>query len=79
MGGMTIKAFRARLARFPDDSLCCGTFWLADDFLFLDDSLTHEEIEAAMEVAEDEHDAKTGFNWEHLESAIRTIKPAENR
>jgi hypothetical protein len=37
---MTVKAFIARLAQYPEDALCCGTFWLADDFLSLDGSLT---------------------------------------
>jgi hypothetical protein len=36
---MTIAAFKRRLSRYPDDALCCGTFWLADDFLSLDDTL----------------------------------------
>ncbi|SFN71307.1 hypothetical protein SAMN05216516_11531 [Izhakiella capsodis] len=47
---MTVKAFIARLARFPENTLCCGTFWLADDFLSLDDTLSPDDV-AALEVA----------------------------
>jgi hypothetical protein len=71
---MTIKAFKARLACYPDDALCCGTFWLAEDFLALDDRLDEETIDAAMEYAQDGHDADTGFNWSHLQAAIDEVK-----
>ncbi|EIW9272789.1 TPA: hypothetical protein R4Y95_005076 [Klebsiella variicola subsp. variicola] len=73
---MTVKAFSARLAQYPEDELCCGTFWLADDFLSLDDSLTEGDIEAAMERAQDSHDANDGFNWCHLQAAIDEVKRA---
>lgn len=46
---MTVRAFIARQAQYSDDALCCGTFWLADDFLALDDTLTEDDIDAAME------------------------------
>ncbi|MBG2089092.1 hypothetical protein I4481_27565, partial [Klebsiella pneumoniae] len=49
---MTVKAFIDRLSQYPDDALCCGTFWLADDFLSLDGSLTEGDIDAAMERAQ---------------------------
>ena len=71
---MTVKAFIARLAQYPEDALCCGTFWLADDFLSLDGSLTEDDIEAAMERAQDSHDANDGFNWSHLQAAIDEVK-----
>lgn len=71
---MTVKAFIARLALYPEDALCCGTFWLADDFLSLDDSLTEDDIDAAMEQAQDSHDANIGFNWNTLQSAIDKVK-----
>ena len=71
---MTVKAFIARLAQYPEDDLCCGTFWLADDFLSLDDSLTEGDIDAAMERAQDTHDANDGFNWSHLQAAIDEVK-----
>jgi hypothetical protein len=70
------NVFRARLAQYLEDELCCGTFWLADDFLSLDDSLTEGDIEAAMERAQDSHDANDGFNWSHLQAAIDEVKRA---
>ncbi|ELG2268028.1 hypothetical protein RNZ15_004137 [Salmonella enterica] len=72
---MTVAAFKHRLSRYPDDALCCGTFWLADDFLSLDDTLDESTIEAAMERAQDSHDANIGFNWDSLQSAIDEVKP----
>ncbi|EJR7832696.1 hypothetical protein GBC03_01865 (plasmid) [Citrobacter telavivensis] len=71
---MTVKAFITRLSRFPDDALCCGTFWLADDFLALDSTLTEDDIDVAMELAQDCHDANDGFNWSHLQWAINEVK-----
>ena len=71
---MTVKAFINRLSHYPDDALCCGTFWLADDFLSLDGSLTEGDIDAAMERAQDSHDANDGFNWSHLQAAIDEVK-----
>ncbi|PIF06863.1 hypothetical protein BX596_5163 [Enterobacteriaceae bacterium JKS000233] len=70
MRSMTVREFRMRLAAVGDDELCCGTFWLAEDFLAIKPSLTPQEIAAAMEYAEDHHDANEGFNWWHLEQAI---------
>ncbi|OCV72364.1 hypothetical protein A9P93_18770 [Klebsiella pneumoniae] len=70
---MTVKAFIDRLSQYPDDALCCGTFWLADDFLSLDGSLTEGDIDAAMERAQDSHDANDGFNWSHLQAAIDEV------
>ncbi|ENN5319762.1 hypothetical protein ABSQ62_004760, partial [Salmonella enterica subsp. enterica serovar 1,4,[5],12:i:-] len=54
--------------------LCCGTFWLASDFLALDSSLTEDDIDAAMELAQHCHDANDGFNWSHLQWAIDEVK-----
>ncbi|MDX6913434.1 hypothetical protein SJZ84_21795 [Hafnia paralvei] len=71
---MTIAAFKSRLSRYPDDALCCGTFWLADDFLSLDDTLDEATIEAAMERAQDSHDANIGLNWDALQCAIDEVK-----
>lgn len=71
---MTVKAFINRLSHYPDDALCCGTFWLADDFLSLDGSLTDGDIDVAMERAQDSHDANDGFNWSHLQAAIDEVK-----
>lgn len=71
---MTVKAFIARLAQYPEDALCCGTFWLADDFLSLDATLTEDDIDAAMEQAQDSHDAGIGFNWDTLQFAIDKVK-----
>ncbi|EDO2903553.1 hypothetical protein KWH28_004173 [Salmonella enterica] len=71
---MTVAAFKRRLSRYPDDALCCGTFWLADDFLSLDDTLDESTIESAMERAQDGHDANIGFNWDSLQSAIDEVK-----
>ncbi|WP_258557411.1 hypothetical protein [Serratia fonticola] len=71
---MTIRAFKQRLSMYPEDALCCGTFWLADDILGLDSSLDDDTIEAVMELAEDTHDAHVGFNWQHLQAAIDEVK-----
>lgn len=71
---MTVKAFIARLSAYPDDALCCGTFWLAEDFLSLDDTLTQDDIDAVMELAQHSHDANDGFNWSHLQWAIDEVK-----
>jgi len=71
---MTVAGLIARLQRYPEDALCLGTFWLADDFLSLDPSLTDEEIEAAMEIADGQHDAEVGFNWYTLEMAIDRVR-----
>lgn len=73
-GACTVAAFIARLSQYPADGLCCGTFWLQDDFLTLDAELTEEQVGQAMEVAEDSHDADIGFNWEHLRYAINAVK-----
>lgn len=74
MREMTVAEFKARLDAIGDDELCCGTFWLADDFLSIDPALTREEIASAMEIAEDNQDASEGFNWGHLEWAISEMK-----
>lgn len=71
---MTVKAFITRLSAFPEETLYCGTFWLADDFLALDSTLTEDDIDAAMEWAQDSHDANDGFNWSHLQAAIDEVK-----
>ncbi|KFX11037.1 hypothetical protein KCQ_05111 [Pectobacterium atrosepticum ICMP 1526] len=71
---MTIKGLIDHLQCYPEDALCCGTFWLAEDFLSLDDSLTEEQIAAAMEIALDNHDAELGFNWFTLQLAIDQVK-----
>ena len=67
------RPYRA-VAEIPEDALCLGTFWLAEDFLSLDPSLTDEDIEAAMEIADDQHDAEVGFNWYTLEMAIERMR-----
>jgi len=74
MREMTVREFKVRLDAIGDDELCCGTFWLADDFLSIDPALTREEIASAMAIAEDRHDANEGFNWWHLERAISEMK-----
>lgn len=71
---MTVSGMIARLQQHPLDALCTGTFWLADDFLSLDDTLDNETIEAAMALADECHDANIGFNWEHLQWAIDEAK-----
>lgn len=77
MRDMTIKEFRERLAGYPGDTLCCGTIWFSEDFLALNENLTPDEIGAAMEVAEDFHDASSGFNWAHLLWAISEVTGEE--
>ncbi|EBC8249456.1 hypothetical protein LAY59_22155 [Escherichia coli] len=71
---MTVAAFKQRLSEHQDEALCCGTFWLADDFLSLDSTLTYDDIDAAMELAHHSHDANDGFNWSHLQWAIDEVK-----
>lgn len=71
---MTVSGMIARLQQYPADALCAGTFWLADDFLSLDDTLDNEAIEAAMALADECHDANIGFNWDHLQWAIEEAK-----
>jgi hypothetical protein len=51
-----------------------GTFWLAEDFLALDDGLTEKEVTQAMHIASDGHDAAIGFNWDTLQYAIDRVK-----
>lgn len=77
MNDMTVGGLMRRLQRWPEEALCCGTFWLADDFLALDETLTPEEIARAMDIATDRHDASVGFNWDHLAAAIEAVKGEE--
>ena len=72
--GVTVAALIARLQQYPPDALCMGTFWLADDFLSLDGSLSEEEIAEAMRVCYRSHDAGIGFNWDTLQFAIDHVK-----
>lgn len=74
MKEMTVREFKLRLDAIGDDELCCGTFWLADDFLSIDPTLTQDEVASAMEIAQDSHDASEGFNWRHIEWAIGEMK-----
>ena len=71
---MTVTALIARLRQYPADALCLGTFWLEDDFLSPDDSLTEEEIEEAMRICDHSHDAGIGFNRDTLQFAIDEVK-----
>ncbi|MCK8540605.1 hypothetical protein [Yersinia ruckeri] len=71
---MTVEAFMARLSDHPADALCCGTFWLTEDFLEVDESLTTDEIHLAMEIAQHSHDANNGYNWEYLRWAAEQAK-----
>ncbi len=71
---VTVAGLIARLLQYPADALCLGTFWLAEDFLSLDESLTGEEIEDAMIICDDSHDACVGFNWDTLRFAIESVK-----
>jgi hypothetical protein len=71
---VTVEALMARLSQYPADALCCGTFWMADDFRSLDETLTDEEIEQAMLIADDRHDCNHGYNWFHLQSAINEVR-----
>ncbi|CAI1184258.1 Uncharacterised protein [Serratia entomophila] len=73
MNEMTIAGFIRRLQHYSPDTLCCGTFWLADDFVSIDSTLTPEEIEAAMELATGRHDAGIGYNWDYLTSIVEDI------
>lgn len=73
MREMTVGEFKARLDAIGDDELCCGTFWLAEDFLGINPAMAPQDIVAAMEYAEDHHDANEGFNWRHLEQSIEAV------
>lgn|GEM_PF-479697 len=72
--GVTVEAFMSRLSAYPADALCCGTFWLEEDFLEVDETLTPEEIHRAMEIATDHHDANIGYNWDSLRYAAELAK-----
>lgn len=67
---VTVAGMMARLRSYPADTLCVGTFWLAEDFRALAPALTDEEVEAAMEIAQDRHDCNNGYNWDFLEYCI---------
>ncbi|CAI1228440.1 Uncharacterised protein [Serratia proteamaculans] len=71
---MTIAGLIARLKCYPEGALCVGSFWLDDDFLALDGALTADEIEAAMEIVHDNHDANFGINWDVIQHAIDIVK-----
>ncbi|MCZ3384894.1 hypothetical protein O3S68_21665 [Kosakonia sp. SOY2] len=73
-GEYTVAALTDRLSRYPADALCCGTFWLREHFLTLDASLTDEQIRLAMKLAQRNHDAAVGFNWDTLQAAIECVK-----
>lgn len=75
---MTVRALKERLSRYPDEAQCCGTFWLADDFLQLEPSLDEKEIDTAMDLASRCHDASVGFNWDFLQWAIDEILEARD-
>lgn len=72
--GVTVADHIARLQQYPQDALCMGTFWLADDFMSLNDSLTEGGIAEAMRVCYHSHDACIGFNWDTLQFAIDHVK-----
>lgn len=71
---MTVAGMIARLQEYVPDTPCMGTFWLAEDFLALDDGLTEKEVTQAMLIASDGHDAAIGFNWDTLQYAIDRVK-----
>ncbi len=71
---MTVAGMIARLHEYVPDTPCMGTFWLAEDFLALDDGLTEKEVTQAMHIASDGHDAAIGFNWDTLQYAIVRVK-----
>lgn len=75
-GEMTVGGMISRLQEYPQDALCTGTFWLADDFLAVDHSLDSATIAAAMERAYHAHDANYGYNWDYLRSVIDEVKGA---
>jgi len=71
---VTVEAFIARLSEYPADALCCGTFWLDEDFLEVDAALTPDEIQRAMEIATKNHDCNVGYNWDFLTYAAERAK-----
>ncbi|WP_223510246.1 hypothetical protein [Rahnella sp. GSA61A] len=71
---VTVEAFMSRLSAYPADTLCCGTFWLDEDFLEVDETLTPGEIRRAMEIATEHHDANIGYNWDSLRYAAELAK-----
>ncbi|MBH2548101.1 hypothetical protein I5Q23_24625 [Serratia marcescens] len=73
MRKQTIGGFIERLQRYDPDTPCCGTFWLPDDFLQLDETLTLEEIAYAMKMADDRHDAGIGYNWDFFQYIVDEI------
>ncbi len=73
MNAMTIAGFVRRLQRSAPDALCCGTFWLAEDFLAIDETLSHAEIATAMRLADAWHDESIGYNWDYLASIVDEV------
>ncbi|MFK3663583.1 hypothetical protein ACI2I2_24260 [Scandinavium sp. NPDC088450] len=76
-GDVTVGALIQRLQTYSPAELCVGVFWLADDFLSLDDTLQEDEIHQAMQIAEKHHDCNYGYNWDYLKSCIEFIKDGD--
>ena len=70
MNKMTVSRLIRQLQGYPADALCCGTFWVADDFLDIDESLTPAEIARAMKIADEWHDEEIGYNWPFLRDCV---------
>lgn len=73
MRELTIGGFIERLQGYDPATPCCGTFWLTDDFLALDATLTGDEIAEAMQRADDRHDAGIGYNWDFLSAIVSEV------
>lgn len=71
---VTVRGFMTKLSEYPADALCCGTFWVEEDFLEVDSSLATDDIRLAMEVADHKHDANIGYNWDYLRWAVEYVK-----
>ena len=51
--------------------------WGVDDVFNLDDTLSIEEAREVLRLAEKEHDANVGINWDVLDSWILHVKESK--
>ncbi len=63
-----------RLLEYPENTPCVGSYWLEEDFLVLNEELTPEDIQLAMQIAEKRHDCNIGYNWDFIQYCIDCVK-----
>jgi hypothetical protein len=57
-----------------DKNYTIEIYWNVDDILSLDDTLTIEECIEVLDLAQNNHDANYGINWDTLKGWIEYIK-----